>query len=72
MSNHPMFQGFAFCALYKHAKHYEAESLEESGFSDEEIGKIHAPIGVNIAAKSAREIALSIVAELIKIKNQYL
>ncbi len=46
--------------------------LKESGFSDEEIGKIHAPIGVNIAAKSAREIALSIVAELIKIKNQYL
>ncbi len=46
--------------------------LKESGFSDEVIGKIHAPIGVNIAAKSAREIALSIIAELIKIKNQYL
>ena len=46
--------------------------LKEAGFSEDEIAKIHAPIGVNIAAKSAREIALSIVAELIKIKNQYL
>ena len=46
--------------------------LKEAGFSEEEIAKIHAPIGVNIAAKSAREIALSIVAELIKIKNQFL
>ncbi len=46
--------------------------LKEAGFSEEEMGKIHAPIGVNIAAKSAREIALSIIAELIKIKNQFL
>ncbi len=46
--------------------------LKEAGFSEEEIAKIHAPIGVNITAKSAREIALSIVAELIKIKNQFL
>ncbi len=46
--------------------------LTEAGFSEADISKIHAPIGVNIAAKSAREIALSIVAELIKIKNQFL
>ena len=46
--------------------------LKEADFSEDDISKIHAPIGVNIAAKSAREIALSIVAELIKIKNQFL
>lgn len=46
--------------------------LKEAGFSDDEISKIHAPIGLNIAAKSAREIALSIVAELIKEKNRFL
>ncbi len=46
--------------------------LKEAGFSQEDISKIHAPIGVNIAAKSAREIALSIVGELIKVQNRFL
>ncbi|MBL7813853.1 MAG: XdhC family protein [Saprospiraceae bacterium] len=46
--------------------------LIQAGFSDTLIAKIHAPIGVNIQAKSAREIALSIVGELIKVKNQFL
>lgn len=45
--------------------------LTEKGFSESEITRIHAPIGVDIRAKSAREIALSIIAELIKVKNQY-
>ncbi len=46
--------------------------LKEASFLEEDIAKIHAPIGVNIAAKSAREIALSIVGELIKVKNHFL
>jgi xanthine dehydrogenase accessory factor len=46
--------------------------LIEKGFSEAEIARIHAPIGVDIRAKSAREIALSIVAELIKEKNKFL
>ncbi len=46
--------------------------LTEKGFSEAEIALIHAPIGVDIRAKSAREIALSIVAELIKAKNKFL
>ncbi|MFN7116623.1 MAG: XdhC family protein [Saprospiraceae bacterium] len=46
--------------------------LKEAGFNDEAIAKIHAPVGVDIHAHGAKEIALSIVAELIKIKNQYL
>lgn len=43
--------------------------LEAAGFSAEAIARIHGPIGVNISARSAREIALSIIAELIKVKN---
>jgi xanthine dehydrogenase accessory factor len=46
--------------------------LLEARFTETEIGKIHAPIGVDIHAKSAREIALSIISELIKNKNAYL
>jgi xanthine dehydrogenase accessory factor len=46
--------------------------LTDAGFSTEEIGKIDAPVGVNINAKSAREIAVSIIGALIKAKNEYL
>jgi xanthine dehydrogenase accessory factor len=46
--------------------------LLNAGFSTEEIGKINAPVGVNINAKSAREIAVSIIGALIKAKNEYL
>lgn len=46
--------------------------LTEKGFSEEQIAAIHAPIGVDINAKSAREIALSIIAELIKVRNKFL
>ena len=46
--------------------------LTEKGFSEEQIASIHAPIGVDINAKSAREIALSIIAELIKVRNKFL
>jgi xanthine/CO dehydrogenase XdhC/CoxF family maturation factor len=33
---------------------------------------MNAPVGVNINAKSAREIAVSIIGALIKAKNEYL
>ena len=42
------------------------EHLRESGISEERIKAIHAPIGLDIGAKTPAEIAVSIVAELIK------
>tara|TARA_Y100000590_G_scaffold468108_1_gene649526 strand:- start:2414 stop:3094 length:681 start_codon:yes stop_codon:yes gene_type:complete len=39
--------------------------LKESGFSENEIGRIFGPIGIKLGGKSAPEIALSIVAQLI-------
>lgn len=45
------------------------DRLRNFGFSDDQIGTIHAPIGLSIHAKSAAEIALSIMAELILVKN---
>ncbi len=53
-----------------HAK--RVKRLEEAGFSEELIQKIHAPIGVDINAMTPKEIALSIMGELIKVKNQHL
>jgi xanthine dehydrogenase accessory factor len=46
--------------------------LLEKGFTTEGISRIDAPIGLDIHAKGAKEIALSIMAALIKAKNAYL
>ncbi len=45
--------------------------LEEAGFSSSEIKRIHAPIGLSINAKTPREIALSIMGQIIEVKNQF-
>ena len=39
--------------------------LKEAGFSDAEINSIHGPIGIKLGGKSAPEIALSIIAQLV-------
>ena len=44
--------------------------LKDVGFKDEEINSIHGPIGIKIGGKSAPEIALSIVAQLISERNK--
>lgn len=38
--------------------------------TEHELNKVHMPIGIDIFAESPEEIAISILAELIKIKNQ--
>ena len=39
--------------------------LKEAGFSDKEINLIHGPIGIKLGGRSAPEIALSIIAQLV-------
>ena len=41
------------------------ERLKEAGFSESEINSIHGPIGIKLGGRSAPEIALSIVAQLV-------
>jgi len=41
------------------------QRLKEAGFNEEEIATIHGPIGIKLGGKSAPEIALSIVAQLV-------
>ncbi len=40
------------------------EHLQKSGFDNQQIGRIHGPVGLDIGAKSPAEIAVSIMAEL--------
>ncbi|MCB0667061.1 MAG: XdhC family protein [Saprospiraceae bacterium] len=44
--------------------------LDEAGFSRQEISRIHGPVGLDIGAQNAAEIALSIMSEIIKVKNK--
>jgi len=39
--------------------------LKQAGFSDKEINLIHGPIGIKLGGRSAPEIALSIIAQLV-------
>jgi xanthine dehydrogenase accessory factor len=48
-----------------HAK--RLERLAVAGFAPDELQRIHAPIGLAIGAKGPAEIAVSILAELIKV-----
>ena len=43
--------------------------LRAAGFSDEQLSRIHGPIGLNIGGRSPEEIAISILAEIIAVRN---
>ncbi|HEX2915551.1 MAG TPA: XdhC/CoxI family protein [Chloroflexia bacterium] len=44
------------------------ERLRKLGYSEEDIARIHGPIGIQIGAKEPAEIAVSIMAEIIAVK----
>lgn len=45
------------------------ERLTEAGFSEEEIARIHAPIGLDIGSTSPAEIAVSVLSEIVAAKH---
>lgn len=58
----PAFYIGALGSKKSHAQ--RIERLTKAGLSDEEIGRIHGPVGLSIGARSPAEIAISIMAEI--------
>ena len=55
--------------MEKRSRYYGCERLIEKGFNEIELSKIHAPIGLDIKAKTPAEIATSILAEIINYRR---
>ncbi len=48
------------------------QGLEKEGFTKEQIAALHAPIGLPIEAETPEEVAVSILSEVISVKNRKL
>lgn len=44
--------------------------LRENGVAEEHIARLHAPVGYNIGAETPNEIAISVLAEILQVKNK--
>ena len=64
---HALKQNFYYIGALGSKKTHEnrCQRLKEAGFSDEQIKSIHGPIGIKLGGRSAPEIALSIIAQLV-------
>lgn len=43
--------------------------LKSRGFTDEQLERIHGPVGLNLGGRSPAEVAISIMAEIIAVRN---
>jgi xanthine dehydrogenase accessory factor len=44
--------------------------LKEAGITEEQLAKVHTPIGLDIGAETPEEIAVSIAAEMIQVRAE--
>ncbi len=65
--HHALKKKFYYIGALGSKKTHEnrCKRLKEAGFSNNEINSIHGPIGIKLGGKSAPEIALSIIAQLV-------
>lgn len=64
-------EGFAFVGgVGSRAKAARTRArLEQKGFSEEDMGRVHMPLGVDIGARAPAEIAVSIVAAMVAFRR---
>ncbi|HUU55219.1 MAG TPA: XdhC family protein [Armatimonadota bacterium] len=43
--------------------------MRQRGFSESDLARVHAPIGIDIHSETVAEIAVSIVAEMIAVRR---
>ena len=53
-----------------HALNRSFEQLLREGIRQEQLDRVHAPIGLAIQAETPAEIAVSILAEMIQVRSQ--
>ena len=46
------------------------QNMISDGFDKDRIAKVYAPIGIDIKSETTQEIAISVAAQLIRVKNQ--
>jgi xanthine dehydrogenase accessory factor len=46
-----------------------ASSLRDRGFREQDIARLHIPVGLDIGAESAEQLAVAVVAELLMVRN---
>ena len=46
------------------------ERLRRAGLSEDQLSRLHAPIGLDLGGRSSNEIAISIMAEIVQIRNE--
>lgn len=49
--------------------HETFEKLKSEGISEEELKKVYSPIGLDIASRESKEIAVGIIGEMLMVKN---
>ena len=64
---HALNKKFYYIGALGSKKTHESrcQRLKDAGFSDNQIKSIHGPIGIKLGGKSAPEIALSIISQLV-------
>ncbi len=64
---HALNKNFYYIGALGSKKTHEnrCQRLKEAGFNNEQINSIHGPIGIKLGGRSAPEIALSIIAQLV-------
>ena len=81
LTHDPKLDDVALCAALKSNAFYigslgsrkthasRVNRLKKKGFSQKEVEKINGPVGLSIFAKKPSEIAVSIIAQIIQVKN---